>query len=266
MTELSERARRVLELARHEDDPDAGAAARVERTLSKRMALAAALATGSAAASKSAIGAGLLATAGKSALVAGVATTLAFAGWETLHPNTVASDAQPPATVVAPSAGQRPRAPSVPPAVNPKSPVPSAAAPLPLSAPEIQRPVPPRAVSTQTEHARDQAQATSAGVAAAPPVTLAPAAPDRLAIEAHELRAAQQALRAGDNERALALLEQQDARHGSGALAQERQAARVLALCQSQQVALARREAESFETRFPRSPLLGKVRGACRGR
>src|SRR6188768_4451583 len=108
MTELSERARRVLELARHEDDPDAGAAARVERTLSKRMALAAALATGSAAASKSAISAGLLATAGKSALVAGVATTLAFAGWETLHPNTLASDARPPTTVVAPSAGQRP--------------------------------------------------------------------------------------------------------------------------------------------------------------
>jgi outer membrane protein assembly factor BamD (BamD/ComL family) len=108
-------------------------------------------------------------------------------------------------------------------------------------------------VSTRTEHSRDQAQA-------------APAGRDRLAIEAQELRAAQQALRAGDNDRALALLEQQDAHHPSGALAQERQAARVMALCQSQQVALARREAARFEARFPGSPLLGKVRGACRGR
>lgn len=261
MTDLSERARRVLELARREDDPDAGAAARVERSLSKRMALAGALATSSAAASKSAIGAGLLATAGKSALVAGVATTLVFAGWETLQPNAAVPDARPRATVVAPSAGQRPRAPSVPPGVNAKSP-----APLPLSAPEIQRPAPPRAVSTRAEYPRDQAQAEPAAVAAAPPATLAPAAPDRLAIEAQALRAAQRALRAGDNERALALLEQQDAHHPSGALAQERQAARVLALCQSQQVALARHEAEIFETRFPESPLLGKVRGACRGR
>lgn len=266
MTELSERARRVLELARHEDDPDAGAAARVERSLSKRMVLAAALATGSAAASKSAIGAGLLATAGKSALVAGVATTLVFTGWESLHPSTAAPDARPSATVVAPSAGQRPGAPSVPPGVQ--SPAPSATALLPLSAPEVQRPAqaPPRAVSTRTKQPRDQAQAEPAAVAAAPPATLALAAPDRLAIEAQELRAAQQALRAGDSDRALALLEQQDAHHPSGALAQERQAARVLALCQSQQVALARREAARFEVRFPESPLLGKVRGACRGR
>ena len=266
MTELSERARRVLELARHEDDPDAGAAARVERSLSKRVALAAALATGSAAASKSAVGAGLLASAGKSALVAGVTTTLVFAGWETLQPTAAVPDARPPATVVAPSAGQRPRAASVPARVTAKSP-----APLPSSAPEIQRPAPPRPVSvstsgTRTEYPRDHARAEPAAVAAAPPATLAPAAPDRLAIEAQELRAAQRALRAGDNERALALLEQQDAHHPSGALAQERQAARVLALCQSQQVALARHEAEIFETRFPESPLLGKVRGACRGR
>ena len=266
MTELSDRARRVLELARHEDDPDGGAAARVERSLSKRMALAAAVATGSAAVSKSAVGAGLLATAGKSALVAGVATTLAFAGWETLHPNAAAPDARPPATVVAPGAGQRPRAASVPAGVTVKSPAPSAAAPLPVSAPAIERSAPPRALSTRTEYPRNQAEAEPAAVAAAPPAAVAPAAPDRLAIEAQELRAAQRALRAGDNERALALLQQQDAHHPSGALAQERQAARVLALCQGQQVALARREAESFAARFPESPLLGKVRSACRGR
>jgi hypothetical protein len=260
-----------LELARHEDDPDVGAAARVERSLSKRMALGAALATGSAAVSKSAVGAGLLATAGKSAIVAGVATTLVFTGWETLHQQPSAPEARPPAMVAAPSGGHprgavAPRSTSTPARANGASPAPNAPSPLAVSPPEVRRPGLPRAVPVRTGYARDQQEPTPAAIAAAPPERLLPAPPDRLAIETQELRGAQQALRAGDNERALALLEQQDARHPSGALAQERQAARVLALCQSQQLAQARREAERFEARFPESPLLAKVRGACRGR
>jgi hypothetical protein len=46
-------------------------------------------------------------------------------------------------------------------------------------------------------------------------------------------------------------------------LGQERSAARVLALCQAGKRVEARQAEAQFEARFPRSPLLGRVRGAC---
>jgi len=98
-----------------------------------------------------------------------------------------------------------------------------------------------------------------------PPVTPANIGelPDQLRAETSALRAAQQALRAGDAERALSLLNQQDATYQQGLLQQERSAARVLALCQSGKVDGARAEAARFEQRWPKSPLVARIRSAC---
>jgi hypothetical protein len=86
---------------------------------------------------------------------------------------------------------------------------------------------------------------------------------DRLAAETAALRTAQQAMRSGRPAEALALLDRQDALYPAGALAQERAAARVLALCELGQVGAGRAAAQAFEQRWPRSPLLGRVRTAC---
>jgi hypothetical protein len=96
-----------------------------------------------------------------------------------------------------------------------------------------------------------------------PIVSTAPQIIDQLRDETEALRSAQQALRDGHAQQALALLELQDARFAEGVLQQERAAARVLALCQAGSVAQARAQAESFERRWPRSPLFARVRFAC---
>lgn len=90
------------------------------------------------------------------------------------------------------------------------------------------------------------------------------AAPMRLEEEARALTDVQRALRDTENERALALLDRMDTRFGEGALGTERRAARVLALC-----ALGRYEeghilAEHFIAHHPTSPLVGRIRAACR--
>jgi len=87
---------------------------------------------------------------------------------------------------------------------------------------------------------------------------------DPLQAEAAALRSAQLALRSGDARRALELLAEQERDFRGGALAEERFAARVLALCEAHEPNAARREAQRFENRYPASALLGKVRSACR--
>lgn len=265
MTDLSPRAERVLELARHADDPDPGRAERIERSLSKRIALGAAIAGGGAAVSNSALGAGVVAAV-KATVALGVATTLALTGWKALDARGGGA-----ATAIPTSSAQAPR---VAMSSQASRAVRSAIVRSPSAIDTASAPASPaegalvgnaqRADKLSGGPGRAPRAVASVG---RPPVAdaAAPASQDLLAMEARELRLAQRALRAGESNRALALLAAQDARHSSGALAQERHAARVLALCQSGQVSLARREASSFESRFPRSPLVAKVRGACRG-
>jgi hypothetical protein len=91
-----------------------------------------------------------------------------------------------------------------------------------------------------------------------------PPAPSSLAEEATHIEAARRALHDGDPARALAELERRTVRHSDGALEEEAQATRVLALCAGGRVAEAHTAAETFTRRFPRSPLLDRVRSACR--
>jgi len=87
--------------------------------------------------------------------------------------------------------------------------------------------------------------------------------PDSVAEEAALLRAASGALARGDSGAALARLDEHAARFPRGALAEERQAGRVFALCADGRSQEARALASTFVAANPRSPLVSRVRGAC---
>lgn len=84
--------------------------------------------------------------------------------------------------------------------------------------------------------------------------------------ETKRLREAHKALRSGQPERALELLEEQSAAFASGELREERAAARVFALCEAGKTSDAKAAAQAFLRENPRSPLAGRVRGACAGK
>jgi outer membrane protein assembly factor BamD (BamD/ComL family) len=86
---------------------------------------------------------------------------------------------------------------------------------------------------------------------------------ETLEAETADLRAIQEALRAGDPGRALALLDRQASLYPDGKLSQERDAARIIALCDLHDTAAARAALARFEHDYPRSPLLDRVRTAC---
>lgn len=72
------------------------------------------------------------------------------------------------------------------------------------------------------------------------------------------------ALKAGQAAQALTLLNQ-DARRATGAMREEKAAARVVTLCQLGRVAEARSEVAKFQRMYPRSPLVSRVRSSCGG-
>ena len=242
MKQLSPSARRLFELARGQDEPDASAKKRVGHALAAKIASGVGL--GAVGASASAAAAGLGAIAVKSALVVGIAGVVAGGGYFALRSERAVA----PSAVVRHTAAHgakpvpQPRideetAPELPPAENDQSPV--------LGHRKAARPA-----------SRVESPASS-------PMAAAPVATDALRAETEALRSAQQALRDGAPERALRLLDEQDRRFRDGLLAQERAAARVLALCQAGMVRDARAQAIRFERLWPKSALLGRVRAAC---
>jgi hypothetical protein len=78
------------------------------------------------------------------------------------------------------------------------------------------------------------------------------------------LREAEEALRAGQPDRALRALDRYEtAGTPSGALEEERRAARIIAACASNPNDRARAEQERFLRERPTSPLAARVREAC---
>jgi hypothetical protein len=77
------------------------------------------------------------------------------------------------------------------------------------------------------------------------------------------LQHAQEALRLGDIDRALSLLEVHARRFPVGALSEERRATHALAVCRSGASASTAAEAEAFIRESPSSPLVERVRNAC---
>jgi hypothetical protein len=238
---LGPQARRIVDAARHGDDPDAAARARIHAALVRRMGVGAAVATAAVTTTTAAKASSALAGAtglggalfGKAlvalAIVSAVGTgSYAIKRARKVHAPTEHETVSVVATVA------RPAAPVV--TVVAKAAV---------------------AIVTSAAPTATIAVATAKPVAA--PTVPAPV-PDDVASEVAVLREAHAALQAGDPSRALSVL---DAAKKTGSLAQERAAVRVLALC-----ALGRSDARAAADRFlsgnPSSPLASRIRTACK--
>lgn len=253
MTQLSPEARRLLQLARTQDEPSRAALNRIERLLAARIARGiGATAVGALwAQSASGVVLGTSKVIGI-AVLAGTASAVGYWALPSHAPAPVAAIAVSPKareiTILPPSDARRAEnAVSSAPAVS-EGPTAPMLAPSPRMAP---RPV--AALGAATPSTTEVSDIFSS----------ASEPRDLLREETAELRRAQQALRAGNSQLALKLLSQQDQTFRQGALQQERSAARVLALCQSGHKDLARSEAERFEQRWPKSALVARVRTSC---
>lgn len=139
-----------------------------------------------------------------------------------------------------------------PPAVTPSEPAPAVRE---TRAPRDEH----RGVASQAQHPTpslpqdDQIERTST----VPPQST-------LLAEAHILRDAQRALRQNDANRALHILDRHQDQFPRGILSQEREGARLIAQCQTQQAASVQRDARNFIAAHPQSPVSARVRAACR--
>jgi hypothetical protein len=86
---------------------------------------------------------------------------------------------------------------------------------------------------------------------------------DPLEAESRSMAEVQRALRDGRPALALSVLEAEERARPAGALAEERAAARIFALCALERRTDAERAASEFLRRFPRSPLAERVRTSC---
>jgi hypothetical protein len=102
-----------------------------------------------------------------------------------------------------------------------------------------------------------------AGRAATAPRRMPAASNETLEEELPLLQSAQDALRLGDTDRALGLLDVHAKKFPTGTLSEERRAAHALAACRKADGPSARAEAKAFVLDSPSSPLVESVRKAC---
>ncbi len=166
-----------------------------------------------------------------------------------------------PSTVVPSPAVTSPSSPEAPavaaPRVTTAAPGPSPAIAAP-AAPAAQ----PRLTTTMAAASATASIPTvvaPASSASAPPA----AALSALQAEARLVREADRALKAGDAEGSLRLLDEHAATFPRGALEPERAAERVLALCAAGRTAEAQRDARAFLASHEAGPLATRVRGSC---
>jgi len=161
---------------------------------------------------------------------------------------------------------------------TPPAPAPTVAATRQLPVPSATSPPEPAAVQDDAldeerapleEETGDSALTSAApeppSCVAKPPQAAPTAAPSRLGAELALLREAQEKLQSGNGEEAFALLDEHEDEFPEGGLSEERQAARVFALCQMGKHQEARAEAARFLRNAPHSPLADRVRNACGG-
>jgi hypothetical protein len=261
MSELGDEARALIDATQDGDDPSS-----IDRARNRARLLGTAAGLGiaaSAAQAKAAAGsAGLtgsafagssvkLALAG-AALVAGVSASVAYVSR---------------APVPAPEA----------PAVQ-AQPVTRAAEPVPVAVPAALdhpssvaaiEPTPAQPSVRVRPKASDRVRARRAARSAAQPAAMAAPAPEpaaqgsSLALELSLLGSAQQALAAGDFDRALAMLARHADRFPRGALVPERMAAQAIAHCGAGQGALGRQQLSALAREAPSSPLLSRASARC---
>lgn len=241
MTSLSPESRSIIDAAHDADGLDDVARARMKRRVLARVAAGAAAAGATAvvgqAAAKTAGGAlsaGLLTKLGVSLVLAGVVGVGSY--------NAVTSVSSAPVPVVQASAPEPATVVAPVPVVDAPALAPEAASPE--SAPAAEEPPP-------------------AAPAVSPPASAAKPSASSLASETALLQRAQAELASGNPQEALALLDRHGSEHQSGALREERQAARVLALCHAGRGHEARTAAQRFAAEFPKSVHRARVLSAC---
>lgn len=104
----------------------------------------------------------------------------------------------------------------------------------------------------------DKSEASSTDASEDPPSEVS-----TLKEELRLLNNAQMARRSGHIARALAYLGEHEQRFPNGLLVEEREAARVFTYCKDNRLAEARAVTNSFLSRFPNSPLTGRVKSSC---
>ncbi len=244
MKGLGPEANALLEAARDGDEPTRADRERVRGAISARLAAGAAAGLGVTVAAKSSVAAALLAGSAAKALVTVVvvgsigagAVWIAKGGSRRPAPDTV-----PRSTAAAPAV---PRAEET--FVLATSPAPAAPAP-----------------EKPTSALRPSARTPFPGGATAPGTRM-PGAGD-VASEVRLLGEAHTAIRGGEAERALALLDEHARRFPRGAMGEEREAARIAALCALHRTSEAKDATERFLRASPRSPLAGALRTSCGG-
>ena len=284
MTELSSQTRALLEITRSSDGPTETDRQRLANALATKVGIgapillggasvgalpqggataAAAIAAGNATATPVTSLATLLSSAGVKVVLAGLVG--AAVGLATMTPVVLLAPGAPEVQPAEPLSGDgasglapgelRQREPSA--AKNPTS----GGEPVPGVVGGNQSPRATAAGGVQSPHpsVSDSTPAAPLGNSAAE----RPKAAASLSREAELLAAVQGELSANKPERALELLDEHERAYSSGALSEERQAARVLALCQAGQRETARYHAIEFLKAAPRSPLVPRIQSSC---
>lgn len=262
--ELSPEARALLTEVRGADDPTPKDRSRNKRAVMAAIAGGAGLAASTAASSAAAASAtGAASTAAGLSIGVKVAAAVLALGAigvtatlvpemvpDVEAPETTASDEPAPAVAEEPAPMPAPRARPAP-SGGPAAPTAEEAdAPAPLPAPAAE---PPRPASVA--RARPRAAPSTAAPEPEPASTL----PQEVAL----LRRAQRAINAERPAEALTILADHAVRFPGGVMAEEREAARVVALCRAGRAAEARAAAARFLRERPSSPLAARVRAAC---
>jgi hypothetical protein len=227
--ELDPEARRILSLVDAERTPSADDKARVEQNLARALGASAGLLVSATASSASAAPPSLAAAkAAGSALalkwtLGGLAVLAGIAGYAAF----LARPTEPAAKSPAPMAHAPTPAPALTPTPTPTLTLTPAATPTPAK--------------TRPRHADGEA----------------------LDAELSLLHAAQSAWRSGNAAQALTLVAQHRSRHPRSALALERDALRVLALCDLGRRREAAKLARAWLARAPGSPLRAAIEGSC---
>ena len=240
---LSDEARRIVDDARAAYGPSHEDRARVGATLPLHLA-AAVGATAAASTGSSAAAAPVGFLAGKGALLGLTALVVvggASVGYWWSRSETRGARAPSTASAVSTSSARTTNQPD-PPGARPSATV--------------------KTLSPQAPARGSRSRSTLAARAISAKAAISEPGPD-VAGEIALLNEAQRALASGQPDRALQLLDRHARNFPRGSLAEERAAARIIALCALGRVTAARAETAAFVKQSPESPLVERVRAAC---
>jgi hypothetical protein len=256
MSDLSPDTNQLLELARGAGTLSAARRTQIKASLLTQIAaggLAMQLGTSGVGLGKAAWFSGPISKLVSAVALVSVAGAGVYAGVRSKASQAPLTQVAAPAAPQAPLAHVSHAAPS-----TTSEPAPELAAPEP-AAPELVASAAVPSPAPNSRAAGAPARAATANAPAAATATTANA--DTLSDETRLLRAADQALRAGNAQRALTLLDEHAASYPHGALAPERNAERMVARCQLGEVDA--NHAQAYLAAHPSSAFTARIRDAC---